>query len=95
MANHDAMFIDPEPGVHDGCFLIVAAKSEAEIAALNARLASLPEQSAKFVEMTKRLEMRAEYDAKMEKAALKPLDGKKVLAYGKKTAKKGGDANGN
>ncbi len=88
MANHDnALFLSPEEGVHDGCFLIVAAKPEAEIAALNARLASLPEPSAKFVEMTKRMEMWAEYDAKMAKAALKPLDGKKVLAIGKKTAK--------
>jgi len=81
MANHDAMFVNPEPGVHDGCFLIVAAKPEAEIAALNARLASLPEPSAKFVEMTQKMAALPEH--------------KRVLAIGKKTAKKGGDANGN
>lgn len=78
MANHDnALFLSPEEGVHDGCFRIVAAKSEAEIAALNERLANLPEPSAWFVAMTQKM------------AALP--DSKKVLAIGKKTAKKGGD----
>jgi len=46
---HDnAMFIRPEPGVHDGCFLVTKQRCPVEIAALNARLAALGEPSASF-----------------------------------------------
>lgn len=51
----NSLFIQPEEGVHDGCFLVTKQRCPVEIAALNARLANLPPPPAWFVEMTARM----------------------------------------
>lgn len=46
---HDnALFINPEPGVHDGCYLLTERPSATTIAALNERLTNLGEPSSDY-----------------------------------------------
>ncbi len=77
--NHDNAFFLKNPEPDDGCYLITPKRSATDIAALNARLATLPEPSARFVMLTQDM-------------ARLPI-GKKVLAVGRKTHArlKGGD----
>jgi len=39
----NSLFINPEPGVHDGCFIYTEPRCPVKVAELNARLAALPE----------------------------------------------------
>ncbi len=70
----NALFLQPEEGVHDGCYLITPKRSATELAALRTRLENLPEPSARFVMLTQDM-------------ARLPT-GKKVLAVGRKTGSK-------
>jgi len=74
---HDSAFFLQNPEPDDGCFLIAPKRTSAELAALRTRLDNLP------------VEIACDMDARWRMArSPQPLDGKKVLAYGKST--KGG-----
>jgi hypothetical protein len=51
----NALFINPEPGVHDGCYLITKPRCPIKLAQLNARLMALPDEPEWFKTMTKRM----------------------------------------
>ena len=53
--HNNALFISPEPGVHDGCFLYTKPRCPVKLAQLNARLAALGDEPEWFTVMTQRM----------------------------------------
>lgn len=51
----NSLFINPEEGVHDGCFLITPKRCPIKLAEYRAMIESLGNPSQKFLEMTKRM----------------------------------------
>lgn len=51
----NSLFIQPEEGVHDGCFLYTKPRCPIKLAQLNARLMALGEPSEQFKLMTERM----------------------------------------
>lgn len=53
--HEDALLLRPEPGVHDGCYLITKPRCPVGVAALNARLEALPAEPEWFKVITARM----------------------------------------